>query len=177
MRCHCSARDNCVAPHTAFVKSDRWNGTVFPFLFYAAAILFCCSITVLGSSRSSSVTITELLITDRIYFDVRPFTWTDGLPLGQNGNGLKTDKNGNHTVIKRERNGIARPVVRTVNGNFVWRLPYMYLLTTLAGRDMLVRKTEWNRTDTSLRDPFSILAKSIRYPFSLLSIVVRFPFS
>ena len=40
------------------------------------------------------------------------------LPLGQNGNGLKTDKNGNHTEIKRKRNGITRPVVRTVNGNF-----------------------------------------------------------
>ena len=31
---------------------------------------------------------------------------------------MKTDKNGNHTEIKREQHGIARPVVRTVNGNF-----------------------------------------------------------
>ena len=38
--------------------------------------------------------------------------------MGQNGNGLKTDKNGNRTKIKREWNGITRPVVRTVNGNF-----------------------------------------------------------
>ena len=42
----------------------------------------------------------------------------DGLPVGQNGNGLKTDKNGNRTEIKRERNGITRPVVRTGDGNF-----------------------------------------------------------
>ena len=34
-----------------------------------------------------------------------PSTRTDGLPLGQNGNGLKTDKNGNRKEIKRERNG------------------------------------------------------------------------
>ena len=33
------------------------------------------------------------------------FTRTDELPLGQNGNGLKTDKNTNSTEIKRERNG------------------------------------------------------------------------
>ena len=38
--------------------------------------------------------------------------------MGQNGNGLKTDKNGNRTEIKRERNGITRPVVWTVNENF-----------------------------------------------------------
>ena len=38
--------------------------------------------------------------------------------MGQNGNGLKTDKNGNRTEIKRERNGITRPVVRTGDGNF-----------------------------------------------------------
>ena len=34
-----------------------------------------------------------------------PFTRTDELPLGQNGNGFKTDKNTNRTEIKRERNG------------------------------------------------------------------------
>ena len=45
--------------------------------------------------------------------------------VGQNGNGLKTDKNGNRTEIKRERNGITHPVVRTVNGNFFLCLPYM----------------------------------------------------
>ena len=39
--------------------------------------------------------------------------------MGQNGNGLKTDKNGNRTEVKRERNGIARPVVRTGDGNFL----------------------------------------------------------
>ena len=33
------------------------------------------------------------------------FTRTDELPLEQNGNGLKTDKNTNRTEIKRERNG------------------------------------------------------------------------
>ena len=38
--------------------------------------------------------------------------------MGQNGNGLKTDKNGNRTEIKRERNGITRPVVRMGDGNF-----------------------------------------------------------
>ena len=38
--------------------------------------------------------------------------------MGQNGNGLKTDKNGNRTEIKRERNGITHPVVRTGDGNF-----------------------------------------------------------
>ena len=49
-----------------------------------------------------------------------PFTRTDGLPVGQNGNGLKTDKNGNRTEIKREweRNGITRPVVWMGDGNF-----------------------------------------------------------
>ena len=39
--------------------------------------------------------------------------------MGQNGNGLKTDKTGNRTEVKRERNGIARPVVRTGDGNFL----------------------------------------------------------
>ena len=39
--------------------------------------------------------------------------------MGQNGNGLKTDKNGNRTEVKRERNGIAHPVVRTGDGNFL----------------------------------------------------------
>ena len=39
--------------------------------------------------------------------------------MGQNGNGLKTDKNGNRMEVKRERNGIARPVVRTGDGNFL----------------------------------------------------------
>ena len=38
--------------------------------------------------------------------------------MGQNGNDLKTDKNGNRTEIKREQNGITRPVVRTGDGNF-----------------------------------------------------------
>ena len=38
--------------------------------------------------------------------------------VGQNGNGLKTDKNGNRTEIKQERNGITHPVVRTGDGNF-----------------------------------------------------------
>ena len=38
--------------------------------------------------------------------------------MGQNGNGLKTDKNGNRTEIKQEWNGITRPVVRTGDGNF-----------------------------------------------------------
>ena len=47
-----------------------------------------------------------------------PFTRTDELPVGQNGNGLKTDKNSNRTEIKRERNGITRPVVRMGDGNF-----------------------------------------------------------
>ena len=45
--------------------------------------------------------------------------------MGQNGNGLKTDKNGNRTEIKRERNGITRPVVRMGDGNFFWCLPYV----------------------------------------------------
>ena len=40
--------------------------------------------------------------------------------MGQNGNGLKMDKNGNRTEIKREQNGITHPVVQTVNGNFFW---------------------------------------------------------
>ena len=44
--------------------------------------------------------------------------------MGQNGNGLKTDKNGNRTEIKRERNGITRPVVWTGDGNFFLCLPY-----------------------------------------------------
>ena len=39
--------------------------------------------------------------------------------MGQNGNGLKTDKNGNRTEVKRERNRIARPVVRTGDGNLL----------------------------------------------------------
>ena len=38
--------------------------------------------------------------------------------MRQNGNGLKTDKNGNRTEIKRKRNRITRPVVWTGDGNF-----------------------------------------------------------
>ena len=56
-----------------------------------------------------------------------------------------------------------------------------YLSITRAGGLTLVRtyvrKTEWNRTDASVRDLFSIRAMSVRYPFDIRSIVVRFPFS
>ena len=62
-----------------------------------------------------------------------PFTRTDGLPVGQNGNGLKTDKNGNRTEIKRERNGITRPVVQTGDGNF-------FLTPTVYGTFLKERK-------------------------------------
>ena len=41
----------------------------------------------------------------RLILPSGPYTKTDELPLGQNGNGLKMDKNSNLTEIKRERNG------------------------------------------------------------------------
>ena len=41
----------------------------------------------------------------RLILPFEPYTRTDELPLGQNGNCLKTDKYGNRTEIKWERNG------------------------------------------------------------------------
>ena len=35
-----------------------------------------------------------------------------------------------------------------------------------------VRKMEWNRTDATVRDPFSIRVVSVQYPFKVCSIVV-----
>ena len=46
--------------------------------------------------------------------------------MGQNGNGLKTDKNGNRTEIKRERSGVTRPVVRMGDGNFFF-MPTLFI--------------------------------------------------
>ena len=44
--------------------------------------------------------------TEREWRDIaRTVVRMDEQTLGQNGNGLKTDKNGNRTEIKRERNG------------------------------------------------------------------------
>ena len=61
-------------------------------------------------------------VQDRLILLSGPYNRTYELPLGQNGNGLKMDKNSKRTEIKqgteREWHGIARPVLQTINGNF-----------------------------------------------------------
>ena len=93
------------------------------------------------------------------------FTRTDELPLEQNGNGLKTDKNTNLTEIKRERNGngtlLPIPLYGRLMGTFFRRLLYIILLEKV-----------YNITSNnpfSLRKKTTILAKQMKYLITTIS--------
>ena len=86
--------------------------------------------------------------------------------MGQNGNGLKTDKNGNRTEIKRERNGITRPVVRTGDGNFFLTptvhmslTQTMYVLLPQMARYIHVRSQEEGRAIRRTRRRIEVLQR------------------
>ena len=78
------------------------------------------------------------------------FTRTDELPLGQNGNGFKTDKNINRAEIKRERNGNGtvlpvplygrqmEKILTPTNNHNIGKKQMKYLITTISALNQLI---------------------------------------
>ena len=100
------------------------------------------------SQRGEVKTLNSCAINDQAHLILPsgPFTRTDELTLGQNGNGFKTDKNTKRTEIKRELNG---------NGTV--------LPVPLYGRQMEKKLKVYNITSNnhfSLRKITTILAKN-----------------
>ena len=113
------------------------------------------------SQRGEVKTLNSCAINDQAHLILPsgPFTRTDELPLGQNGNGFKTDKNTNRTEIKRERNGngtvLPVPLYGRQMETFFGRVPYIILLQKV-----------YNITSNnhfSLRKITTILAKKMKY--------------